>query len=116
MVSVKTIMERLEEPLRKQDIVPKVAAGVIRNLMMGANTHSRIDEALDAINKTLGGYGVEAIVDNGWDRYYQDLGVLYVNMGDTYCQTVCYDTRKEKWMVCSWGDIVDGNQKRFGGR
>lgn len=115
MVSVKTIMKRLEEPLRKQDIGQKVAAGVIRNLMMGANTHSRIDEALDAINKTLGGYGVEAIVDNGWDRYYQDLGVLYVNMGDTYCQTVCYDTRKEKWLVCSVGDLVESNQKRFGG-
>jgi len=113
--SVKTIMERLAEPLRKIEHHPTIAAKIIRIYMQGATDHKKIDIALDEINKLLGGYGVVALTDNGWDTYYCNCGVLYVNMGDTYCPTVCYDTRKKRWMICSWGVLVEGDPKRFAG-
>ena len=102
--SVKTIMTRLEEPIRNQaELSPKQTAERIRHFMMDDD----VDFALERINTLLGGYGVEAIRDHDFSRYYGDIGLLYVNMGDTYTPTVCYDTRKEKWLVCSWGDIVE---------
>jgi hypothetical protein len=112
--SIETIMERLAEPLRKPALInPKRAARLIKAYMMGANTASQVGQVMDAINEILGGYGVEAIRDNKWDSYYCDIGVLYVNMGDTYVPTVIYDTRKGAWMVCSWGDLVEAQPKRF---
>ena len=112
--SIKTIMTQLEEPLRKQaGFSPKRAAVLIRAYMMAADTTSRVDDALDSISDILGGYGVESIKDNRWEPYYCDIGLLYVNLGDTYIQTVCYDTRKGQWLICSWGDIVERNEKRF---
>ena len=47
------------------------------------------------------------------DRYYFDIHLLYVNMGDTYVPTIIYDTLKELWYCCSWGDIVENDPKRF---
>ena len=115
--SIKTIMIRLAEPLRKQDKHhPKIAAKIIRICMQRAADYRKLDAALEEINKILGGYGVEVLTDNRWDKYYSDCGVLYVNMGDTYAPTVCYDTRKERWMICSWGDLVEGDPKRFADR
>lgn len=114
--SIKTITTHLAEPLRKQILRPEQAAATIRYYMKAANTHKNIDIALDEINKTLNGYGVEVLTDNGWDKYYANAGVLYVNMGDTYTLTVCYDTRKDRWLITSWGDLVEGNPKRFADR
>ena len=112
--STKTIMTRLEEPLRKQAVFsPKRAAVLIRAYMMAADNARRIDDAMNEINKILDGYGIEALTDNEWDTYYCNVGVLYVNMGDTYIPTVCYDTRKGQWLISSWGDIVERNEKRF---
>ena len=112
--SIETIMTRLEEPLRKQALIThKRAAVLIRAYMMGADTPGRVDQAMDAINTILSGYGVESIKDNRWTSYYCDIGLLYVNMGDTYTPTVIYDTRKGAWMVCSWGDIIEAQPKRF---
>ncbi len=112
--SIKTIMTRLAEPLQKQTILsPKRAAVLIRAYMMSADDPKRVDTALDAIDQILGGYGVEVLSDNQWDNYYANAGVLYANMGDTYAPTVCYDTREDCWMVCSWGDLVEKNPGRF---
>jgi hypothetical protein len=69
---------------------------------------------MEAINEILGGYGVEQITDNQWSEYWCDGGLLYVNMGDAYTCTVIYDTRKDRWIVGSWGDVVERNEKRFG--
>jgi hypothetical protein len=112
--SIKTIMERLADPLSKQDsFSPKRAAVLIRAYMLSADNPKRVDAALDEISGIIGGYGVQPITDNEWDGYYCDAGALYVNMGDTYVPTVVYDTRKDRWMICSWGDLVEGDPKRF---
>lgn len=114
--SIKTIETMLADPISKQsELSSRRAAVLIRAYMMGADNHTRVDIALDQINKVLQGYGIESIKDNQWDRYYCDIGLLYVNMGDTYIPTVIYDTRKETWHICSWGDYVEKYWKRFGG-
>jgi hypothetical protein len=114
--SVKTILKRLEELLRQQDAHhPIIAAKIIRRFMQDATGPKMIDVALDGINDVLQGYGVEGIPDAGWHNYYCSTGLLYVNMGDTYTPTVIYDTRKSRWIIGSLGDLVERNEKRFGG-
>ena len=108
--SIKTIETRLMENLKKEYTDVRYAARLIRWAM---DESRNPDVALDKINYFLKGYGVETIKDNGWDRYYMDICLLYVNMGDTYIPTVIYDTRKDSWYVCSLGDIVERNEKRF---
>ena len=73
----------------------------------------KVELALEAINEILGGCGVEQITDNQWHAYWCDGGLLYVNMGDAYTCTVIYNTRKDKWLVGAWGDVVERDRKRF---
>ena len=105
--SVKTIIERLGTRCNSKE-----TAGRIRALM-AATSHKEIDQALDSMNNLLGGYGVEALRDTDWGQYYNDIGLLYVNVGETYAPTILYDTRLEKWIVGSWGDYVEHYYKRF---
>jgi hypothetical protein len=112
--SVKTIINRLGDTLKKEHGGNYLnVAKQIRVFMINANNEESVDNCLDEINTLLKGYGIEAIHDNKWERYYLSIGLLYVNMGDTYAQTIVYDTRTENFMVCSWGDIVEHNEKRF---
>lgn len=121
--SVKTIEQRLG--------VSKDAVAKIRGLMEGTENPNdyksvkkwmqrcyykprKVERVMEAINEILGGYGVEQITDNQWSDYWRDGGLLYVNMGDAYFPTICYDTRKDKWIVCPWGDMIERNEKRFG--
>jgi hypothetical protein len=113
--SKKTIAVALGGALRREhgeNITKQVAT--IKGLMEHATGPLTVDMALDNINAILKGYGTEAARDNGWDRYYHDIGLLYINLGDTYTTTVLYDTRKERFYVTSLGNIIESNQKRFG--
>ena len=113
--SIETIMTRLEEPLRKQALIThKRAAVLIRAYMMGADTPGRVDQAMDAINTILSGYGVESIKDNRWTSYYCDIGLLYVNMGDTYTMTILLDHEAGRYSVTSWGNWVEAYSKKRG--
>ena len=111
--SVHTITKRLG--------VSKEKAKEIRGLMEGTENPNayesvkklmqycyykplRVEMVMEAINEILGGYWVD----------WCDGGLLYVNLGDTYTETICYDTRKNKWIVSSWGNIIERNEKRFG--
>ena len=121
--SVKTITQRLG--------VSKKKAKEIRGLMEGTENPNayesvkklmqrcyykprRVERVMEAMNEILGGSGVEQTTDTQWSEYWLDSGLLYVNMGGTYTETICYDTRKDKWIVCPWGDIIERNEKRFG--
>lgn len=111
--SINTIETRLSETLKKEYTDIKPVARQIRAAMDNADSYKSVDNALDTINMLLHGYGVESIRDNQFKGYYCDIGILYVNMGDTYCSTVAYDTRSGNWIVASWGDIVERDMKRF---
>lgn len=111
--------------------IDKVKLQVIRKLIKGQidletygsvkariaecyNRPDNVDLTMTAINEVLDGYGVEAIRGSWVDRYYGDCCALYVNMGDTYDQTVVYDTRKGEYKVICWGDWVELAPKYYG--
>jgi hypothetical protein len=112
--SIKTIETMLADALEKEhgDNAHNIAMQ-IRAAIEKAVDPGTVDAALDTCNALLKCYGVEAIRDNQWDGYYCDIGLLYVNMGDTYAATVVYDTRRDAFYITSWGDIVESETKRF---
>lgn len=62
------------------------------------------DVTLDACNRVLGGYGVEAIF--GPDSCTWPV-LLYINLGDTYDTTLLYEPAKDRFSVGCWGDYVE---------
>lgn len=112
--SKKTIANQLGESLRKEygnniDIQVKQ----IRQAMEDVTGYKDVDRCLDTCNQILKGYGVEETRDNNHSSYFQDIGLLYVNMGDAYVPTIIYDTRKSRFYVTCWEDIIEAEQKRF---
>lgn len=61
---------------------------------------------LQAADKMMNGHGVERISGVGG-------GLMYVNMGDTYDTTLIYDYKTNRFVVSSWGDIVERQPRRF---
>jgi len=85
----------------------------IANKINNANTRNKVDEALDYANEILGGYGVEPIRGIWHNSFYGDIVALYANMGDTYDNTILYNTVDGEWFVGSWGDFVEKKQDEF---
>ena len=63
---------------------------------------------------TLFGYGVEYVksADDGY-RVGDQYGVDYINMGDPYVSTLCYDCKTDTWSVGCWGNWVEMYPRRF---
>lgn len=61
---------------------------------------------LQTADKMMNGHGVERISGVGG-------GLMYVNMGDTYDATLIYDYKTNRFVVSSWGDIVERQPRRF---
>ena len=70
---------------------------------------------LEAFNAILGGYGIEAIrVEDAWvDAFHGDIVASYVNMGDAYVATVVLDSETGEFVVASYGDWLESNERRF---
>ena len=67
-----------------------------------------IKRTLTRAGEMLDGFGVEYLVpDNGAQP------VAYVNMGDTYNTTLMFDHEKNRFLIGSWGDIVESQPRRF---
>ncbi|MGK2884364.1 MAG: hypothetical protein ACSLE8_06245 [Rhodococcus sp. (in: high G+C Gram-positive bacteria)] len=64
---------------------------------------SDIELKMAAIDEILEGHGVEAVF--GDDVEWPDM--VYVNMGDTYADTVVYDYIDAKYRVTSWGAWIE---------
>jgi hypothetical protein len=93
---------------------PETFASVTRRINECYNRPGAVDLILTACNEVLDGHGVEAIRGSWVDGYYGDTCAVYVNMGDTYDQTVVYDTRKGKYIITSCGDWVESAPKYYG--
>lgn len=50
---------------------------------------------------------------NGVERISGRPGLMFVNMGDTYDTTLIYDYKTNRFVVSSWGDIVERQPRRF---
>ena len=98
--STKTIKDRLA--------CSAETAKKVRDVLEDAHplTSGKITRALDTIDDLIGGFGRE-FIGNGRQ------GVSYINMGDTYANTVLYDYKAERFLVGCWGDIVEREPKRF---
>ncbi len=68
------------------------------------------EKFLDKMNHILGGFGVEYIQH----PRETSLGLAYINMGDTYEDTIMYDYYTDRFLVGSWGDWVEMRERRFG--
>ena len=65
------------------------------------NEPSRHEKMLFAIDCLLDNHGVEYLECKGGRNY------SYSNTGDTYALTVIRDHRNARWIVASWGDLVE---------
>jgi len=102
------------ESLKKYLKLKKQDATMLKSYISGVDRRApgiHPDTALNFANKVMNGYGVEAVRDeNIWvDNYWHNTGLLYVNMGDTYKTTLCYDTDKGTFFIGSWGDWAEKN-------
>jgi hypothetical protein len=81
----------------------KAAAGELKSLMISANNNEAIEAAMEKANILLKGHGIEVIWGN--NVYWPCLE--YVNMGDTYNITLCYERNKDNFFIGTWGDYVE---------
>lgn len=58
------------------------------------------EEYLELVNALVGGFGVES-------THVGDRGMLYVNMGDAYEDTLIYDEDDWSYKIGAWGDWVE---------
>ena len=100
--SVKTIENSIADC--KED------AKEIRKLM--ETYYNRPHKLLKEVDRFLGAHGVEYLSPKEYNQY-DDKGVYYVNMGDTYISTLCYDAKTDRIFISCWGDIVEKNPRRF---
>lgn len=70
---------------------------------------SRAEMVMCAANEILETHGVEAIQGEWVDHYNQDIRYTYCNTGDTYAATLIYDTAKDRYLLGSWGDLVEND-------
>jgi len=66
-------------------------------------------QTLCAVDELLGNHGVEAL---GEGRTMRAPQYSYSNTGDSYALTVMRDHDRERWIVASWGDLVEGGKVR----
>ena len=74
---------------------------------------------LETINVLLGMHGTEAIRGDWQNGYWGDIVAAYCNTGDTYATTVLRvrgdsSFRSSRFIVCSWGDFMERNGKKYG--
>lgn len=87
----------------------KVAKQIVDNIKAAGGDESA-ESTMDFINTVTNENGVETVNGDGPGGFWRDAVLLYVNRGDTYDTTICYDTTKEQFFLGSWGDWVE----RFG--
>ena len=93
--SVKTLAAITDQPLTLRS--------ALENYRRGDTT---LRATMERADELIGGYGVYYIRHqlDGCGVVY---GIEYVNMGETYQATLCYDHRNDRFVVCSWGAIVE---------
>jgi hypothetical protein len=84
--------------------ITKAQATELKNLM----NEGYVFATLNLADKYLNGYGREYLYSSDGSS-----GVDYVNMGDTYVTTFMFDFAKNRFLVGSWGDLVETQPRRF---
>lgn len=77
-----------------------------------SNRLLNIGGAMSRANDLLRGHGVEQL--DVLTRRRGRRRALYVNQGDTYNNTLIYDLYTARFLVTSWGDLVEAWERRWG--
>lgn len=67
-----------------------------------------IKRTLKHADQLLDGSGVEYLVPTN-----DTSPIAYVNMGDAYAPTLMFDHDKNRFIVGTWGDVVERQPRRF---
>jgi len=102
-------IKRLTESLN----ITREQAKLVRASIHNANLDGMsIQTAMDIIDKALETHGVEVIrQEDIWNKFWCDARYVYCNTGETYCPTIVYDVDIEQFLLTSWGDLVERNNK-----
>jgi hypothetical protein len=99
---------KIARKLMKEEICPESFDSVEKWVNQCYHKPITIELILCALNEVLEGFGVEPIRDeNSWNRYYGDIAAEYINLGDTYINTIMYIPEQSRFICCSWGDYVE---------
>lgn len=88
-------------------------------LALRRTVNVRWQDRLEAIDKLLGNFGVEAIRGDWQNGYWCDIVAAYSNTGDTYALTVIHVRGETSWdtqgrfIISSMGDFVERNERKF---
>ena len=116
--SVKTLKARLgineEQAAKIRWLMRQDSMDEIREVYPDLPERGRVaDLAMEAINVVLETYGVESLRDaNYWDRYYCDYVAIFANTGESYDPTILYDRDNGRFVVTSYADWVEAQEKR----
>lgn len=67
---------------------------------------SYYDVKLTVLNAVARLHGVEYIA-HVKDTIRENFGISYLNTGDSYCSTICYDHGRDRWSLSCWADFVE---------
>jgi len=121
--------EQFEEKAREIKGIEPLQAHVLTLLVMGEispdgfpsvmkwckqcyNEPSDVEKRMCAADEIIGGHGVEYITNElGCSEGECNNSGTYVNLGDTYDTTLFYDYGESEFMVCSWGDWIEEQER-----
>ncbi len=69
------------------------------------------ETAISEVSRLLGLYGAEAIRGEWQGGYWCDIVAEYANAGDAYACTVLYDVRTGRYLVTSYGDWIEREER-----
>jgi len=97
-----------------RDLTPAAARAFSKEMKAARGGKRAVDDVLAKFDSAINAHGIEAIQgDHHVDGYYHNIVALYVNTGDTYNTTLLYETERECFIVTSWGDWVEKNQRKY---
>lgn len=73
---------------------------------------SKAEQLMEDFNDRIGGFGVEAIFGTEYSDEWPVL--LYINMGDSYEDTILYNVPESEFLIGSWGDFVEKYEDIYG--
>lgn len=103
-------IKALSEWLR---ITPAQASS-LKTAIDSASHGPKAEDAMILADRFMEAHGVEAIEGEWVDGYYGNIVASYVNTGDTYNPTLLHESETGRFILTSWGDWVERNQKRYG--
>jgi len=111
--TVKTIIQRLNWLDKVGD--PATLARAIRaelEPLRDRTGHSRIHYRFTALDALLQTHGIEYIPHRDDDQHGH-YGIDYLNTGDTYTPTICFDNKRRTILIGSWGDIIEKHPTEY---